>query len=63
MSRSDEEILDEVDLRLAYRIGWPEPLPVLPVRLTRIFDEAEFISDFEDVKRAIRTICDSERVH
>jgi hypothetical protein len=30
MSRSDEEIIDEVDLRLGYRMGWPRPLPVLP---------------------------------
>ena len=34
MSRSDEEIVDELDLRLGYFIGWagPKPLPVLPVK-------------------------------
>ncbi|KAL1983393.1 hypothetical protein VTN96DRAFT_10375 [Rasamsonia emersonii] len=62
MSRSDEEMLDELDLRLDYRVGWPKPLPVLPIRLTPILDVTEYIVDFSAASRQIRSICGVERV-
>jgi hypothetical protein len=64
MSRSDEEIVDELDLRLGYSIGWagPKPLPVLPVKQIPIIGESEYVNKFASVSREIQAILDAERV-
>ncbi|KAK2803940.1 hypothetical protein FQN51_002827 [Onygenales sp. PD_10] len=53
---SDEQLLDEIDYRLDYRIGWPKPLPVLPLVLSSIPDESLIISDLTEARRNIATI-------
>jgi hypothetical protein len=63
MSRSDQEIIDELDVRLPYRMGWPKPLPVLPVRQTPILGETEYAAKFSSVARGFQAILDAERIH
>jgi hypothetical protein len=55
MSRSDEEIIDELDVRLGYRMGWPKPLPVLPVKQIPIIGESEYVDKFASVSRVTVT--------
>jgi hypothetical protein len=62
MSQSDKEVLDELDLRLPYRMGWPRPLPVLPVQQTPVVDVSEYMHNHASVYRGIQTICDAQRV-
>lgn len=62
LSRSDEEILDEIDDSVPYRMGWPRPLPVAPVKTVPILDEGRYVSDFGEVKKKIWTILDAARV-
>lgn len=63
-SRTDKEILTEIDDSLRYHIGWPRPLPVSPVRMEVILnDEARYIPAYnKDVKPRIRAILDAVRV-
>ncbi|KAN0075795.1 hypothetical protein V8E54_007065 [Elaphomyces granulatus] len=62
-SRSDEEVIDELDLRLPYRMGWLRSLPVLPVQQTPVVDVSTYVQDHASVYRRIQTnICDAERV-
>lgn len=62
LSRSDEEIFDEIDERVPYRLGWPLPLHMPPVRTISTQDDNKHIPDFDSVKQEIRTILDSSRV-
>lgn len=62
LSRSDEEILDEIDARVDHRMGWPKPLPVLPLNLITIYDEAKYIPNLGEVREAIRNILDTQRI-
>ena len=62
MSRSDEEIIDEIDVRLGYRMGWPKPLPVLPVKQVPVVGESEYVDKFASVSRGIQAILDAERI-
>ncbi|PGH09629.1 hypothetical protein AJ80_07658 [Polytolypa hystricis UAMH7299] len=39
---------DELDCCLSYRIGWPRPLPVLPLTLAPIFDESHVIANIDE---------------
>ncbi|KAK2811375.1 hypothetical protein FQN50_002253 [Emmonsiellopsis sp. PD_5] len=61
---TDEQLLeDEIDSRLPYRIGWPKPLPVLPLILSSIPDESMIISsDITEVRRNIATILQTQHV-
>src|SRR5436190_4378165 len=61
-SRSDEEVLEEMDVRLDYRIGWPKPLPVLPLQLTAVNDESKFLPNSEAVRTYIRDVLDAQRI-
>lgn len=51
LSQTDSQLLSEIDTRLAYRIGWPKPLPVLPRSLCSIYDECRYIPDAEDARK------------
>jgi hypothetical protein len=63
-SRTNKEILTEIDDSLRYRVGWPRPLPVSPVRMEVILnDEERYIPAYhKDVKPRIRAILDAARV-
>lgn len=62
MSRSDEEVIEELDSRLDYRIGWPKPLPVLPAKLTWIHDQSTYLEGAETVRKTIQNICIANRI-
>ncbi|PGH08475.1 hypothetical protein AJ79_05964 [Helicocarpus griseus UAMH5409] len=61
-SRSDEEIIEEIDYRLNHRIGWPKPLPVLPLLVKRIYDEEVGLEDVAAIRTQINTILRTQRI-
>lgn len=62
LSRSDEEIIDEIDCRQRYRLGWPRPLPVLPLVLTVVEDEASIVPNVDEVKQYVINVLEVQRV-
>ncbi|KAK2748870.1 hypothetical protein FQN55_004012 [Onygenales sp. PD_40] len=62
LSRSDKEIIDEIDYRVDYRTGWPKPLPVLPLVVTRLPDESSIVDNLEEIEAYIATILEAQRI-
>jgi len=62
LSRSDEEVVEEMDMELEYRQGWPT-LPTLPL-LTEYGDVEEYFGEHFQAAHvpAIKFILDSQRV-
>jgi hypothetical protein len=62
MSRSDEEILQEMDTgELSYRFGWPQ-LPPLPLD-TIIEGARDFVQNGSDILESVKTILEAQRVY
>jgi hypothetical protein len=61
MSRSDEEIENEIDLRVSYRRGWPV-LQVLPLGTIPLKDPSTYLPDYDEHLQHIRNILEGQRV-
>ncbi|PGH04333.1 hypothetical protein AJ79_07113 [Helicocarpus griseus UAMH5409] len=59
MSRSDEEIIEEIDRRLLYRYGWPKTMPILPVQTSSVPSQLDPITP--QVRTKIQDILDAQR--
>lgn len=57
LSRSEEETENEADYRFPGRLGWPKPLPVLPLRTTLVDREIPAA-----VRHKIQAILDAESI-
>ena len=62
LSRSDEAIIDEIDCRVSSRIGWPRPLPVLPLAITSVSDESSLVLNIDEVRQHVTNVLKTQRV-